>query len=212
MTDELQNELRRILEQFPELQKNDVRFNSKNEIELLPNEEYKGEKQLCKHIGNIPDIIKGHSAKIEVRKSQIHGYGVFAKEAIVEGELIEESKLLKLEWRSKYSNDATLNDYTWANQKCECEECKTHGHVRYMALGFGSMYNHSDNPNTKQKLNFKDEVINVWAKSDIQPDEEIFLSYGHKYWIVRDFWAQVNKNKQLEQFHQEQIKPKLDQK
>jgi hypothetical protein len=31
-----------------------------------------------------------HNSKLEVRKSLIHGYGVFAKEDIKEGELLEE--------------------------------------------------------------------------------------------------------------------------
>jgi SET domain-containing protein len=167
---------------------------------------------LCTPILTIPESIKGTSSKVQVRTSSVHGYGVFANERIDKGELIEESKLLRLAWRSKYHHDPTLNNYVWANQACKCRECETHGYVRYIALGLGSLYNHSDEPNSIQKLDFAKEVMCVQAHREILPGEEIFVNYGHKYWLVRDFWAQVNKNKLLEKFHQEQIKPKLDRK
>ncbi len=38
-----------------------------------------------------------HNSKLEVRKSLIHGYGVFAKEDIKEGELLEECHYCELE-------------------------------------------------------------------------------------------------------------------
>jgi SET domain-containing protein len=163
----------------------------------------------CKSPTTLPDIIKGTSIKVEVRKSSVHGYGVFAKEPVNAGELIEECKLLRLGWRSNYQHDPIISDYAWGNKSCNCDECKMHGFPKYMALGLGSIYNHSDQPNTKQKLDFETETMSVWANKDILPGEEIFVNYGSKYWVVRDFWAQVNKNKQLEKFHQEEIKPKV---
>ena len=39
-----------------------------------------------------------HSDKIEIRKSPVHGYGVFAKDDITKGELLEECYYLEVGW------------------------------------------------------------------------------------------------------------------
>jgi hypothetical protein len=59
---------------------------------------------------------------------------------------------------------------------------------QYLALGYGSVYNHSKNPNTKIKLNFENETMTIYSIRKIEKDEEIFVSYGPKYWLIRDFW------------------------
>jgi SET domain-containing protein len=147
-----------------------------------------------------PDIIVGPSLKIEVRKSSIHGYGVFAKEDITEGELIEQVKLLRLAWRANYTNDPVLRDYIWGDKSCKCKDCEMHGFPQYIALGFGSLYNHSVTPNTTQQLDFATEIMTIKAGRRIEKDEELFVNYGHKYWLVRDFWKQVHKSRTLEDF------------
>lgn len=135
--------------------------------------------------------VRGPSAKIEVRESPIHGYGVFAKEKIAKGELIEELRLLALQFRSKYSHDTVLRDYVWSDQSCSCDECNKHGFKQYLALGCGSLYNHSDIPNTLQVLNFTTEVMTITARENIMKDEEIFVTYGELYWVLRKFWKDL---------------------
>ena len=73
------------------------------------------------------------SDKIEVRKSSIHGLGVFAKENIPADTVIEISRLLRLGWRMMYQNDPVIRDYCWGNLGCECEQCKIHGPHSYLA-------------------------------------------------------------------------------
>lgn len=207
----LKNDLEQLLTKHPSLRNNQVAF-SETEISinsLISNTltEHNESEIICKKHNDGPNLISGHSPKVEVRRSSVHGYGVFAKEDIQPGELIEQSKLLKLGWRSHYNNDPVLKDYVWGNRKCECEECKTHGVHQYLALGFGSLYNHSETPNTKKKNDFASEIITITAIEPIAKDQEIFVSYGHKYFMVRNFWKQVKANNSLIKFLEDQNNP-----
>lgn len=46
-----------------------------------------------------------------------------------------------------------------------------------VALGFGSIYNHTDNPNAMYKEHEKELTIDFIALRDIQKDEEITVNY-----------------------------------
>lgn len=139
----------------------------------------------------LPKSLNGPSAKISLRSSPIHGHGIYSNTEIAKGELIEEAKLLKLSWRSKIIQDSVLVNYVWTNNTCTCENCQKEGHEQYLALGFGSIYNHSKNPNTLLKLNFETETLQIFSNKNIGRDEEILVSYGPKYWLVRDFWKKI---------------------
>ncbi|MHA8062604.1 SET domain-containing protein-lysine N-methyltransferase [Aquirufa aurantiipilula] len=134
----------------------------------------------------------GPSTKITTGKSHVHGMGIFSKEVIKKGEIIEEAKLLQLKWRSFYFTEPLLLDYIWANNQCSCSLCKEHGFKIYMALGYGSIYNHANIPNTIQKLDFVEETMTIIANEDIQANEEIFVSYGDNYWLYRNLMKKVN--------------------
>lgn len=194
MNDKLKSDIEQLLTAYPELRNRQLTF-GESDFSLDKN----GATQtVCQMTEEPQAVIKGHSSKIEVRLSPIHGYGVFAKDDIAEGEFIEECRLLRLGWRSGYPSDPTIADYVWANKFCDCIECSKHGVIRFLALGFGSIYNHSDTPNTKQKLNFKNGVMKIQARDTIKKDEEIFVTYGDKYFLIRDFWKNIHKNQQLE--------------
>jgi SET domain-containing protein len=126
------------------------------------------------------------SNKIKLQQSSIHGIGVFAKETIEENEIIEISPLLQLEWKLKYVHDRIVRDYSWMNNSCQCQDCKMHGPSLYMALGYGSMYNHHDNPNTSVFLDYKDKKIQITANKKIEVGEEIFVTYGSKYFSAEN--------------------------
>ena len=148
---------------------------------------------LCKQQSSeLPDFFAGPSSKIRVQKSGTHGYGVFALEDIQKSELIEESRLLRTQLRSNYSHDMVLRDYFWGLYKCTCEECKTHGFVQFVGLGYLVLYNHSDTPNTKIKLEYNKERMTVVAHEDIIKGSEIFVNYGPKYWFYRKLWHNLS--------------------
>ncbi|OCX50636.1 hypothetical protein BEL04_22970 [Mucilaginibacter sp. PPCGB 2223] len=209
MKSELEKDILALLAAHPELKNSRLLFNEDN-FKLVSDEQTDDDAlPLCKIREESPEVLWGLSSKIEPRKSAVHGYGVFAREAIEEGEMIEQSKLLKLGSRSKISHDPVLGDYVWANQQCECPECKTYGAFQYFPFGYISLYNHSDGPNTRQEMNFKTEVATITARQRIEKDEEIFVTYGTKYWIIRDFWKQVGKTDAIAKFHKANIQPKI---
>ncbi len=208
MNKSLLSDLGKLLEQYPELKNTAVLFNeadfslsSKKDVitERKPGS-WEDETSRCTVTKPGPDIIRGHSWKVEVRKSPVHGYGVFAKEALEKDELIEEVGMLKLGWRRNYFNDPVLNEYVWGDRSCNCKECETHGNLLYLAMGLGSFYNHSDNPNTSIHVGFAERLQTIKAKRNIDKDEEIFISYGKKYFLIRDFLNTVKKNKAMTKF------------
>lgn len=113
--------------------------------------------------------------------SSVHGMGIFARENINKDERIEESPLLKMDWKLKYVHDKILRDYCWMNASCQCSDCKVNGPAIYLALGYGSLYNHHDKPNTNIKLDYSKLKMTVNAKEDISAGSEIFVSYGSRY-------------------------------
>jgi hypothetical protein len=145
----------------------------------------------CNPIIILPKSLNGPNAKIGIKTSPIHGHGIFSHAEISEGELLEEAKLLKLSYRSKIFQDSVLVNYVWVNGSCNCEQCQKEGQEQYLALGYGSIYNHSKNPNTKMILDFETETIKIYSTKIIEKDEEIFVSYGPKYWLIRDFWKKT---------------------
>jgi len=104
-----------------------------------------------------------------IQKSSIHGYGVFAGEFIKEDEVIEECPVLIFD-RAPFELRNYL--YGWDGK-------------RYvMPLGYGGLYNHSEEPNVWVECQVARELIVYTAKRDIAPFEEIFSFYG-KDWFAR---------------------------
>lgn len=210
MNNELKKQLQLLLKQYPELSDSKLSF-ADGEITLNTAGDAsqpavkEDNSNLVEKNEYLVDTIAGHSAKVEVRKSSVHGYGVFAKEQIEAEELIEECRLLKLGYRANYNHDPVLKDYVWAG-KYDGEQARLHGLNQYLALGLGVLYNHADQPNTIQDLNFEKEIMTIKARQTIQKDEEIFVSYGKKYFMIRNFWKNVHKNNELETFITKQQK------
>lgn len=198
MNEAIKKKLQELLLSFPELKNTLIQFSETEATITDSRPASHDEEPVCKKKSEWPGIISGPSPKIEVRRSPVHGLGVFAKEKILAGELIEESKLLQLGHRRNMQHDAVLGDYVWGNRNCDCMECRTYGVKQYLALGFGSLYNHADKPNTRTRLDFQQELITFTANEDIEAGSEIFTHYGGKYWLLRDFWKNVQQNQEIE--------------
>lgn|SRR3990167_991972 len=106
---------------------------------------------------------------IAVRKSSISGYGVFALKRIKKGEKIEECYMLV----SK-GGDKKLEDYYFDAK----------GKYAFFT-GFGSIYNHADDPNATYTMNMKKSMATLKASRSIQKGEEIFISYGDEWFKCR---------------------------
>jgi len=192
MEESLKKKLQALLAEHPELNGGKVSF-LEDDISLSSNSKDENHKPFS------VEVITGNSPKIEIQLSPVHGYGVFAKEDLEEGELIEQCRLLRLGNRANYNQDAVLKDYVWAGEQ-KSPESKKHGAYQYLPLGWGAMYNHADEPNAVQKLNFNTEVMTVKAGRPILKDEEIFVSYGSRYFMIRNFWKNINKSNGLDKF------------
>lgn len=113
---------------------------------------------------------------IYLKKSKFGGKGVFTSEYIKEGETIEIDPFLKVPSKD-ISEKNILKDYIFKyDDKYSC-----------LVLGYGSMYNHKDDPNVQYY--YADNNMTMFeykAIKDIQPGEELFISYGADYWSGRE--------------------------
>jgi SET domain-containing protein len=104
--------------------------------------------------------------KIYIDKSPIHGWGVFAKYDIEEGELIEECPVLVLPIE-KGEVTSLLIDYrfNWP-QGLEYEE-------QVVGLGYASLYNHSDNANAYWVSDLDKKTFKFFSSKKIEQGKEI---------------------------------------
>lgn len=107
--------------------------------------------------------------KIAVKKSTTHGYGVFAQKTIKKGEKIEECYMI-----ISRGGDRILEDFYFDAK----------GKYAFFT-GFGSIYNHLDEPNADYTLNIKRRIATIKAEKTIRKGEEIFVSYGDKWFSSR---------------------------
>ena len=107
--------------------------------------------------------------KIIIKKSLRHGWGVFAEKNIKKGEKIEQCYFIL----SK-GQDNSLEDFYFAVER------------KYaILLGFGSIYNHSDDPNANYSINITKRIATIKAQKNIKKGEEILISYGEDWFKSR---------------------------
>lgn len=111
-----------------------------------------------------PSIFK-EPKKLRLGKS--HGVGVFAAADIKAGEVVEEIPMLS-------QTDSFLSDYTFGHNK-----------QHLLALGYGSLYNHSDDPNITHSISPQGNIITYTANRDIAEGTQCTISYGNLYFLAR---------------------------
>lgn len=122
--------------------------------------------------------------KIMIKKSPrggVGGKGVFATGEIKKGEVIEAAPILILQHEELIDTKWNLlfDYYFWLDD------------FVVLALGYGSIYNHSDNPNTSYKINPKNKTIIFRASKNIKKGEEIFFNYKGKSKGKTPLWFEV---------------------
>lgn len=108
---------------------------------------------------------------IIVKKSSINHYGVFAQENIPANTVIEECYAIVI------SDDVyqTLQNYVF------------HGEKNYLlAFGYGSIFNHSPEPNASYSVGNENSLIIFKSKRHINKGEEILISYGNTWFNARN--------------------------
>jgi SET domain-containing protein len=113
--------------------------------------------------------------KIEIRKSKLHGWGVFAKSDIKSGEILEEDSFLIIPMSQNESSSIFIDyrfNFPRTNSKCQV-----------IPFGFSCLYNHSEKPNAAWETNDENNLFIFSAIRDIKKDEEICIYYGDiNYW------------------------------
>lgn len=105
-----------------------------------------------------------HSKTIEIRHDEIKGRCVFAKENIKKGKIIEKVPIIKI---NRTKNDSSnLENYVFYLDEKHCA----------IALGYGSLYNHSYGANSKWICGKK--YITFVAVKNIKNGEEITINYN----------------------------------
>lgn len=104
-----------------------------------------------------------------VKKSSLHGYGVFAGKDFQCNEMIEECYTLTAE-----SQELDLKDYYFAA-----------GDKSGLPLGFGAIYNHADEPNVAYHYVQDLKLLVFQAKRFIHQGEELLINYGDDWFGCR---------------------------
>ena len=100
-----------------------------------------------------------------------YGRGVFAAKDYKAGDVIEESQIIALsESDSRKIDDTLLYDYyfSWGEKDNQAA----------IALGNGSLFNHSYSPNAQYTKNIDQGLITFSAIKPIQKGQEILVNYN----------------------------------
>ncbi|KAK0201687.1 cytidine deaminase-like protein [Desarmillaria ectypa] len=127
-----------------------------------------------------------------IQYSEGKGRGVYASRFIAKRTLIEISPILLLskEEYESHGRHTVLDHYTF--------KCKD-GRMA-LALGLGSLFNHSDPPNVTYEVDLTTDSIRYTTVRDIEPGEELCIFYGHKLWFQPvEFDSQATEGSEAEE-------------
>lgn len=108
---------------------------------------------------------------VYVSNSSVGGRGVFAARDLERGQVIERCPVLI----GADMEAPILRDYKFYISDNRSA----------VALGYGSLYNHAQDPNASWKLRPKDRQMVFIARRPIPKGTEIFISYGNEWWDTR---------------------------
>lgn len=109
-----------------------------------------------------------HVPSLYIAPSPLGGRGVFTSEPIAAGSIIEISPVIVVPAADKALIHKThLHDYyfLWENGQCA------------IALGYGSLYNHAENPVAEYGMDYADQSISFYCIRSIGAGEEITINY-----------------------------------
>ncbi len=113
----------------------------------------------------------GNSRSVYLGVSRHKGRGVFARRPIATGEVFETAPVLVVPAAQWSSIEKTVFfDYTF--------EWGWAGEAAAIALGYGSLYNHSYTPNARYEKRLEDAAIDFIALRQIRAGEEILINYN----------------------------------
>jgi uncharacterized protein len=121
---------------------------------------------------------------IHVAGTKKMGRGVYTRNSIPEGEIIEVAPVIVMNAQDRIHLDKTLlHDYIfeWGEERNQC--C--------MALGLVPIYNHSYKANCEYDMYFNKETITVKAIRDIKAGEELYINYNGDWNNEKKVWFET---------------------
>jgi SET domain-containing protein len=116
--------------------------------------------------------------------SKGRGRGVYTRDRIPAGTIIEVSPVLVMSFEERKLLDQTLlHDYIfeWGDQKDKC--C--------VGLGYISLYNHSVPSNSEYFMDYDEEIMFVKTVRAIDAGEEVTINYNGDYKNEDPVWFEV---------------------
>ena len=110
------------------------------------------------------------NSKMEIRRSELHGWGVFATDPISAGELLEEVPFQYLDMDSTAFESVRYywpRDEPWEGMA--------------VPAGYAMLYNHSDTANADWETLETELLFRFFATRNIETNEEILIDYGVNY-------------------------------
>ena len=107
---------------------------------------------------------------VEIRKTGKKGRGVFALKNFKTGEIVENCPVINITPKERKALEKTIFAYyiyPWRSTRSGS-----------LVLGYGSLYNHSFNPNADWRQNFKTQSMVYRAVKPIKKGEEITVNYN----------------------------------
>ena len=116
-----------------------------------------------------------------MKNTEKYGRGIFTLRNIKKGELIEEAHVIVIpitEWKRIRKSILSNYVFRWGEDKA-------------LALGYGSLYNHSYTPNARYITNLENQSIDFYARVDMQEGEEITVNYHGEPTDQSPLWFEV---------------------
>lgn len=108
--------------------------------------------------------------RIEIKKARGMGRGLFAADYIPADTIVEISPVIVYE---QPEQDHPIDRYIfdW--------DGKYFGGRAALALGVGSLFNHSENPNVEWQIDKKRKEIVFYTIKDVKPGRQLYIDYGY---------------------------------
>ena len=119
-----------------------------------------------------------------VGRSGAMGRGVFTRERIPAGMVVELSPVIVMSGNDRMHLDKTLlHDYIfeWGKNKDKC--C--------MALGLIPIYNHSYKSNCEYFMDYEDDTIMIKTVRVVEKGEELFINYNGDWDDAKKLWFEA---------------------
>ncbi|MFI5152477.1 MAG: SET domain-containing protein [Chitinophagales bacterium] len=124
-------------------------------------------------------------ASLYIEQTDGMGKGVFTRQAIDKGSIIEIAPVLVMEKEDRRLLDQTLlHDYIfeWGQDKHQC--C--------IALGYVSIYNHSYHANCEYEMDYEKEIMTIKSVRYILPGQELFINYNGDWDNKKPVWFKTS--------------------